>query len=108
MHGIVTDVGNPGRVLTERGPVVTEKPDLSEGMVDLIIGVAVGSDRMSRIYRRPNPGPKCFWSASLRPTRKLYARDVTNREILAGEFKIPPVAQRFERALKEYSQQWRR
>jgi len=50
--------------------------------------------------------------ATLRPdhetNRKLYARDVTNREILAGEFKTPPVAQRFERALNDYSQRWRR
>ena len=49
--------------------------------------------------------------ATLRPDhetiRKLYARDVSNREILAGEFKTPASARRFERALNQTSQRRR-
>jgi lipid-binding SYLF domain-containing protein len=41
--------------------------------------------------------------ATLRPdgetNRELYGRDATNREILIGDFKTPPVAREFERAL---------
>jgi lipid-binding SYLF domain-containing protein len=41
--------------------------------------------------------------ATLRPdgetNRELYSRDATNREILAGEFKVPAAARKFERAL---------
>ncbi len=35
--------------------------------------------------------------------RELYGRDATNREILAGDFKTPPSADRFERALNRES-----
>jgi lipid-binding SYLF domain-containing protein len=35
--------------------------------------------------------------------RELYGRDVTNREILAGDFKTPAVARRFESALNRES-----
>ncbi len=35
--------------------------------------------------------------------RELYGRDVTNREILNGDFKTPAVARRFERALNRES-----
>jgi SH3 domain-containing YSC84-like protein 1 len=45
--------------------------------------------------------------ATLRPdeetNRELYGRDVTNREILTGDFKTPAVAARFERALNRDS-----
>jgi len=45
--------------------------------------------------------------ATLRPDgeadRELYGRDVTNREILSGDFKTPAVAARFERALRRES-----
>jgi len=41
--------------------------------------------------------------ATLRPdgdaNRELYQRDVTNREILTGDFRTPPVAGKFEHAL---------
>jgi len=41
--------------------------------------------------------------ATLRPdgdmNRELYGRDVTNREILAGDFRTPTIAARFEHAL---------
>jgi lipid-binding SYLF domain-containing protein len=41
--------------------------------------------------------------ATLRPDqradRELYGRDVTNREILTGDFKSPAAASKFERAL---------
>jgi lipid-binding SYLF domain-containing protein len=41
--------------------------------------------------------------ATLRPdddaNRELYGRDVTNREILTGDFKVPAAAAKFERAL---------
>ncbi len=41
--------------------------------------------------------------ATLRPdddtNRELYGRDVTNREILTGDFKTPDVARKFEHAL---------
>jgi lipid-binding SYLF domain-containing protein len=41
--------------------------------------------------------------ATLRPDgdtdRELYGHDVTNREILTGDFKTPPAARKFERAL---------
>ena len=41
--------------------------------------------------------------ATLRPdgdtNRELYGREATNREILTGEFKTPPAARNFERAL---------
>jgi len=41
--------------------------------------------------------------ATLRPdgdtNRELYGRDVTNREILTGDFKTPEVARKFEHAL---------
>jgi len=47
--------------------------------------------------------------ATLRPdgdsNRELYGRDVTNREILTGDFKTPVVAERFERALNRDSAQ---
>jgi lipid-binding SYLF domain-containing protein len=47
--------------------------------------------------------------ATLRPdedsNRELYGRDVTNREILAGDFKTPAVADRFEHALNRDSAQ---
>jgi len=50
--------------------------------------------------------------ATLRPDhetiRKLYARDVSNREILAGEFKTPAAAMKFERALNQTSQRRRK
>jgi lipid-binding SYLF domain-containing protein len=49
--------------------------------------------------------------ATLRPDTetnfKLYAREAKNREILAGEFKTPPVAHKFERALNQNSQRRR-
>ena len=45
--------------------------------------------------------------ATLRPdgdsNRELYGRDVTNREILTGDFKTPAVAERFEHALNRDS-----
>jgi len=45
--------------------------------------------------------------ATLRPdgdsNRELYGRDVTNREILTGDFKTPAVADRFEHALNRDS-----
>ncbi len=45
--------------------------------------------------------------ATLRPDgetdRELYGRDVTNREILAGDFKTPAAAAKFERALNRDS-----
>ena len=45
--------------------------------------------------------------ATLRPdeesNRELYARDATNREILTGDFKTPPVAGKFEHALNRDS-----
>jgi SH3 domain-containing YSC84-like protein 1 len=45
--------------------------------------------------------------ATLRPDgetdRELYGHDVTNREILAGDFKTPAVAAKFERALNRDS-----
>jgi SH3 domain-containing YSC84-like protein 1 len=45
--------------------------------------------------------------ATLRPDvesdRELYGRDVTNREILSGDFRTPAVAARFERALRRES-----
>jgi lipid-binding SYLF domain-containing protein len=37
--------------------------------------------------------------------RELYGRDATNREILAGDFKTPAVAAKFERALNRDSAQ---
>src|SRR6202051_477240 len=41
--------------------------------------------------------------ATLRPdgdaNRELYGRDTTNREILTGDFKTPPVAEKFRHAL---------
>jgi lipid-binding SYLF domain-containing protein len=47
--------------------------------------------------------------ATLRPdedsNRELYGRDVTNREILTGDFKTPAVADRFEHALNRDSAQ---
>lgn len=47
--------------------------------------------------------------ATLRPdedsNRELYGRDVTNREILSGDFKTPAVADRFEHALNRDSAQ---
>jgi lipid-binding SYLF domain-containing protein len=47
--------------------------------------------------------------ATLRPdgdsNRELYGRDVTNREILTGDFKTPAVAERFEHALNRDSAQ---
>jgi lipid-binding SYLF domain-containing protein len=47
--------------------------------------------------------------ATLRPdaetNRELYGRDVTNREILAGDFKTPAIAARFEHALYRDSAQ---
>jgi len=50
--------------------------------------------------------------ATLRPdgdsNRELYGRDVTNREILTGDFKTPAVAERFEHALNRDSAQWSR
>jgi lipid-binding SYLF domain-containing protein len=49
--------------------------------------------------------------ATLRPDTeanfKLYAREAGNREILAGEFKTPPIAQGFECALNQNSQRRR-
>jgi lipid-binding SYLF domain-containing protein len=46
--------------------------------------------------------------ATLRPdheaNRELYAREASNREILAGEFKTPAAARKFERALNQFSQ----
>ena len=49
--------------------------------------------------------------ATLRPDsetiRKLYARDASNRDILHGEFKTPPAARKFERALNQTSQRRR-
>jgi lipid-binding SYLF domain-containing protein len=49
--------------------------------------------------------------ATLRPdeetNRELYGRDVTNREILAGDFKTPAIAARFEHALYRDSAQRR-
>jgi len=45
--------------------------------------------------------------ATLRPdegaNKELYGREATNREILTGEFKTPPVAERFKRALNRES-----
>jgi lipid-binding SYLF domain-containing protein len=45
--------------------------------------------------------------ATLRPdgdsNRELYGRDVTNRELLTGDFKTPAVADRFEHALNRDS-----
>jgi len=45
--------------------------------------------------------------ATLRPdgetNRELYGRDTTNREILTGDFKTPPVAMKFEKALHRES-----
>jgi lipid-binding SYLF domain-containing protein len=45
--------------------------------------------------------------ATLRPdkdtNRDLYGRDATNREILTGDFKTPPVAEKFEHALHRES-----
>lgn len=45
--------------------------------------------------------------ATLRPdgetNRELYGRDVTNREILSGDFRTPAVAERLERALRRES-----
>jgi lipid-binding SYLF domain-containing protein len=45
--------------------------------------------------------------ATLRPDgptdRELYGRDVTNHEILAGDFRTPSVARRFESALHRES-----
>jgi lipid-binding SYLF domain-containing protein len=35
--------------------------------------------------------------------RELYGRDTTNREILTGDFKTPPAAMKFERALHRES-----
>jgi len=50
--------------------------------------------------------------ATLRPdeesNRELYGRDVTNREILAGDFRTPTVAARFEHALYRDSSAQRR
>jgi lipid-binding SYLF domain-containing protein len=47
--------------------------------------------------------------ATLRPdgetNRELYGREATNREILTGDFKTPPVAGRFEHALNRESPQ---
>jgi len=40
--------------------------------------------------------------------RELYGRDVTNREILGGDFRTPAVAERFERALRRESAERRR
>jgi lipid-binding SYLF domain-containing protein len=45
--------------------------------------------------------------ATLRPdgdtNKELYGHDSTNREILTGEFKTPPIASKFERALHRNS-----
>jgi SH3 domain-containing YSC84-like protein 1 len=45
--------------------------------------------------------------ATLRPdedtNKELYSRDATNREILTGDFKTPPVAGKFEHALNRES-----
>src|SRR5579863_9236688 len=45
--------------------------------------------------------------ATLRPdgetNRELYGREISNREILAGDFKTPEVARKFERALRRES-----
>jgi SH3 domain-containing YSC84-like protein 1 len=45
--------------------------------------------------------------ATLRPdgdsNRELYGHDSTNREILTGEFKTPPAAEKFEHALRRDS-----
>ncbi len=35
--------------------------------------------------------------------RELYGRDITNREILTGELKVPSPAMKFERALHRES-----
>jgi lipid-binding SYLF domain-containing protein len=47
--------------------------------------------------------------ATLRPdgetNRELYGRDVTNREILTGDFKTPAAAERFEKSLYRVSAQ---
>lgn len=49
--------------------------------------------------------------ASLRPdgetNRELYKRDVSNREVLAGEFKTPAAARKFEAALTQSSKRRR-
>jgi SH3 domain-containing YSC84-like protein 1 len=45
--------------------------------------------------------------ATLRPdeesNRELYGRDATNRQILTGDFKTPPVAEKFKHALNRES-----
>ncbi len=45
--------------------------------------------------------------ATLRPdgetNKELYGRETTNREILTGDFKTPPAARKFERALHRES-----
>ena len=45
--------------------------------------------------------------ATLRPdeetSRELYGRAATNREILTGDFKTPPVAEKFKHALNRES-----
>ncbi len=50
--------------------------------------------------------------ATLRPdeetNRELYGHEATNREILTGDFKTPPVAAKFERALNRDSTERRR